>query len=363
MSDNLRADLRMIWAVAAKDITDALRNRVIWSTILTVLLMVALYKAMPIVTEMAHLPEVDVYDAGQSALTAYLENSPNLEARQVSSQEDMVRFVTMEGVPALGLAIPAGFDQALASGAPPPLDGYVQHWVSAQAAEALIMQVEQEIAALTGQVVAINIADHRVYPPLDSVGPHSWAALATVMMLTLLGLGLTPQLMFEEKRSRTLDALLVSPARSGHVVIGKAIAGMVYCLIGAAVVLAFFAPLIVQWGFAVLAAALGALLAVAIGLLFGITLLTVQSLRMWTIAVIVPFFVLPVALSFMAMDLPAAVNRGVRWFPTAGLSRLFVMSMTDRAPFVEWGPDIALVLAAAAVILAVVAWRVRCSDR
>jgi ABC-type Na+ efflux pump permease subunit len=362
MSDNLRAHLRIIWAVAAKDIADALKNRVIWSTILMVVLMVAFYKATPVITGMAHLPEVDVYDAGESALTAYLQNSPNLEARRVSTKEDMVRFVTMEGVPALGLAIPAGFDQAAASGAPPQLDGYVQHWVNTQAAETLKTQVEEEIAVLMGQEVRIQLAG-RVYPPLDSMGPHSWAALATVMMLTLLGLGLTPQLMFEEKRSRTLDALLVSPARSGHVVAGKAIAGMVYCLVGAAVVFAFFAALIVQWGFAVLAAMLGTLLAVAIGLLFGFTLQTVQSLRMWTLAVVVPLFVLPVALSFMAMDLPAAVNRGVRWFPTAALSRLLIMSMTDSAPLAEWGPDIALALAAAAIILAVVAWRIRRSDR
>jgi ABC-2 family transporter protein len=360
---NWRAGLRITWAIAAKDIGDALKNRVIWSTILMVLLMAAFYKATPIVTGMAHLPEVDIYDAGQSALTAYLENSPNLEARQVSSQEDMVRFVTMEGVPALGLVIPAGFDQAMASGDPPQLDGYVQHWVSAGAAKMLQAQVEQEIAALVGREVRIDFERHRVYPPLDSMGPHSWAALAIVMMLALLGLGLTPQLMFEEKRNRTLDALLVSPARSGHVVAGKAIAGMVYCLIGAVIVLAFFAPLMVQWGFAVLATVLGALLAVAIGLVFGIALQTVQSLRMWTIAVVVPLFVLPVALSFMAMDLPSAVNRLVRWFPSVGLSRLFVMSMTNGALLAEWGPDIALVLGTTAIILAVVAWRVRRSDR
>jgi ABC-type Na+ efflux pump permease subunit len=359
----MKTHLRIIWAVAAKDIGDALKNRVIWSTIVMVVLMAAFYKALPILTGLAHLPEVDVYDAGQSALTVYLENSPNLEARQVASQEDMARYVVMEGVPALGLVIPAGFDQALAGGGSLELDGTVQYWVSAQAAEELVLQVEQEIAALTGQAVRINLEGHRVYPSLNSMGPHSWAALAIVLMLMLLGLGLTPQLVFEEKRTHTLDALLTSPARSGHVVAGKAIAGLVYCLIGAAAVFAFNATLIVQWDFAILAAALGALLAVAVGLLFGVTLQTLQSLRMWTIAVIVPLFVLPVAVSFMAMDLPSSINTAVRWFPSVGLSRLFIMSMTDSAPFAEWGPDIALVVGPTVLILALVAWWVRRSDR
>jgi ABC-type Na+ efflux pump permease subunit len=359
----MNTHLRILWAIAAKDIGDALKNRVIWSTIVMVLLMAAFYKALPIITGLAHLPEVDVVDAGQSALTAYLENSSNLEARRVSSQEDMARFVIMEGVPALGLVLPAGFDEELAGGEPLQLDGYVQYWISDAAAEELGAQVEQEIAALTGQAVRINLEGHRVYPLLDSMGPHTWAALAIILMLMLLGLGLTPQLMFEEKRTHTLDALLVSPARSSHVVAGKAITGLVYSLIGAVAIFAFNATLIVQWGFAILAAALGALLAVAIGLLFGITLQTIQSLRMWTIAVIVPLFVLPVAGSFMAMDLPPAVNAVVRFFPSVGLSRLFIMSMTDSAPVAEWGPDIALVLGSAAIILALVAWRVRRSDR
>ena len=35
MSDNLRTDLRIIWAVAAKDIGDALKNRVIWVSCLS----------------------------------------------------------------------------------------------------------------------------------------------------------------------------------------------------------------------------------------------------------------------------------------------------------------------------------------
>jgi len=363
MRSNLDTNWRIVWAIAAKDIGDALKNKVIWSTIVIVVLMVAFYKATPIITGLAHLPEVDIYDAGQSTLTAYLENSPNLEARRMTSQDRMTLFVAMEGVPALGLVIPAGFDEQLTGGEPLELDGYVQYWISDTAAEELSAQVEQEIAALTGQTVRINIEDHRIYPTLDSPGPHSWTTLAIVLMLTLLGLGLTPQLMFEEKRSHTMDALLISPARSGHVIAGKAIAGLIYCLIGAVVIFAFNAGMIVQWGFAILATALGSLLAVAIGLLFGITLQTLQSLRMWTTVVIVPFFVLPVALSFMTMDLPPAVNAVVRWFPSVGLSRLFTMSMTNSAPFAEWGPDIALVLGTTVIILVVVAWRIRRSDR
>lgn len=366
MIGNRRTHWRIIWAIAAKDIGDALKNKTVLTTIVSVFLMAAFYRTLPVVTASAYPPQIIVQDGGDSVLTAYLENSAQFEVRRVSSRLELERYVAMEGVPALGLVIPAGFDQAAAeaaaSGEPIQLDGYVQHWVSSADAERLRMLVEEEIAA-AGQTVQINLSEQRIYPPLNSLGPHAWTVLGIVIMLALLGLGLTPQLMFEEKRTHTLDALLVSPARSGHVVVGKAIAGTLYCLVGAVVIFAFNAGLIVQWGFAILVAVLGTLLAVAIGLLFGITLQTIQSLRMWTIAVIVPFFVLPAVVSSMSMDLPAAVNTVVRWFPTVGLSRLLVMSMTNSAPFAEWGPDIALILAPIVPVLAFIAWRVRRSDR
>lgn len=355
--------LRIVWAVAAKDIGDALKNKVIWSTLVMVLLLVIFYKALPTLTGMAHLPEVDVFDPGESAIMVDLENSPNLEVRRVASQAEAARFVMMEGAPALGLMLPEDFDRRLAQTGSVDLDGYVQYWVDAAKAAELAAQVEREIAAVTGKTVHINLEGHRLYPALDSMGPHSWAALSMTMMLWMLGLGLTPQLLFEEKRSHTLEALLLSPAHGGHVVAGKAVAGLVYCMIGAVLIFIFNAALVVQWVIAILAAVFGALLAVAIGLLLGVLLQTPQSTRIWAIAVIVPFFVLPVVLSFMAMDLPPSVNAVVRWFPSAALSRLFILSMTNQAPFAEWGPDTALIAGATMALLVVVAWRVRSLDR
>jgi ABC-2 type transport system permease protein len=58
---------------------------------------------------------------------------------------------------------------------------------------------------------------------------------AVTIMLTM-GILLVPTLMLEEKQTRTMDALLVSPASISQVVIGKAIAGFFYILVTAAIV-------------------------------------------------------------------------------------------------------------------------------
>ena len=362
LSNTIGRRMRIVWAIAAKDILDGIRNKVLLQTVVTVLFMIVFYKALPIVTG-GGPPQVTVYDMGNSTLTLDLQASPNVEARRVSSLEDMQRFVAMGGTPEIGLVIPAGFDAALAAGERLGLDAYVQHWVSDSAAETLAGRVEAEVAALLGRPIHLNLDAHWVYPPLDSIGPHTWAAFSMTLMLVLIGMGLTPQLMLEEKRAHTLEAILASPASSGQVVLGKAIAGLLYCLVCGAVVLAFNAGMIVQWAFAILAIMCGSLLAVAVGLLFGVSIEVVQSLRMWVSAVIIPVFVLPVVASFMAMDLPRVVNAAVRWFPSVALARLFLLSMTNQAPLAEYGLDLALTLGTTAILLAVVAWRVRRSDR
>lgn len=294
--------LRIIWAIAAKDVTDAIRNKVIWQAALSIGLIMVLYKALPAVTGISALPHVTVYDAGDTILTVYLANSSNVETRTVSSRQDMALFVAMESMPELGLVIPADFDRVLASGEPLRLNGYVQHWVSDARTEALKRQIEREIADQLARPVDIDLTGHRVYPRLDGFGPHTWAAASIVMVLAIVGLNLTPQLIIEEKQARTVDVLLTSPASSRHIVAGKALAGLVYCLTGIAVVLAFNAAMVTRWDLIILATLCGTLVAVALGLLLGVMLDTRQSLKLWELGLTL-VFVVPVLLSGMAIDL------------------------------------------------------------
>lgn len=355
-------DLHIIWAIAAKDITDAIRNKVIWQAALSIGLIMALYKALPVIAAASMPPHMTVYDAGESILTIHLENSANVETRTVSSRQDMALFVAMEGSPELGLAIPADFDRALESGKPLRLDGYLQHWVSDARAEALERQAEQEISSLLAQPVDIDLEGHRVYPRLDGFGPYTWAATSIAMVLAIVGLNVTPQLMIEEKQAKTIDALLTSPAGSGQIVAGKALAGFVYCLVGIAVVLGFHAAMVTRWDLAIVAVICGTVLAVALGLLLGMLLETRQSLKLWELGLTL-FFIMPVVLSGMAIDLPARINAVVRWLPPAALGRLLVVSMSDSAPLAEIAIDLALTLLPAGVILAIVAWQINRANR
>jgi ABC-2 type transport system permease protein len=266
----LREDLRIIWAITAKDMLDAVKSKTSLSVLLSALFMVVIYQVLPKWEHGSDLPTVLVYDAGAWDLLPALRRSPNLDVYTgYSSQEQLERKLVAGDIPELALTLPAGFDQSLARGEPLPLQGYVQHWVSDSDAASLKAKAEQEIARLAGKPVTIHLEGNLVYPSPDSGGRSYLASLAILVSITMIGVGLAPHLMIEEKQTRTLDALLVSPARSSHLVIAKALTGLSYCLIAATVVLAVNAGLVLHWGLAVAVVLLSSLFAVSLGLLLG----------------------------------------------------------------------------------------------
>jgi ABC-2 type transport system permease protein len=168
--------------------------------------------------------------------------------------------------------------------------------------------------------------------------------------------------MVEEKQTRTLDALLVSPARSSHLVIAKALTGLFYCLIAAAVVLAINANLVLHWGLAAAAVILSSLFAVSLGLLLGSAVGAKQVLPIWSM-VALTVLLLPLFLAIMKDLLPSAVHTIVAWVPTATMARVLRGAFSRDLATMAFSLELLVVAACTAVILGGVAWTVRRSDR
>ena len=117
--------LRVIWAIAAKDIGEGIRNKTILSIIASTVFLVLFYRFLPALESADSLPRLTVYDMGQSRLVAALENSTQFEFRELHSLDKVEAFVGNADDVRLGLVLPSDFDQALAAGQPPVLEGYV----------------------------------------------------------------------------------------------------------------------------------------------------------------------------------------------------------------------------------------------
>jgi ABC-type Na+ efflux pump permease subunit len=359
---SLRANLRIIWAIAAKDIADAIKNKTTVSVILGVAVLMLSGQALPLITRLSSVHWVVVYDAGESRLVGQLKRSPQLRLIKASSQQEMEDLLGERGGAALGLVLPVGFDQALDAGQPPELYGYFMHWVgSADAAEAQAF-FEEQLTLLAGRPVYIAVAGDDVYPHPDSDGQPFMAAMYLAIVIVIISGVLVPYLMLEEREAKTMDVLLVSPARVSQVIIGKAIAGMVYGLVAAGVVFAFYRGLVVHWEWAILAALCGTTFAVAVGLLLGSLFDNPQNLGIWMGLVFIALLV-PVFLSLMTSNLPEFLSAVMAWIPSAALTKVFRISFSGSVPLDQVMTNLGIVMGSAVLLLAAVVWIVRRSDR
>ena len=358
----LREDARIIWALFAKDVLEALKNKNTIVVLFTSLFMVFFYRALPALATQGEPVNLLIYDAGNSRLVPLLENSRNIKLYTYPSEERMQQFLANGETPELGLVIPPNFDQAIQAGETPGLRGYVLRWVNENDAEALRRAVETEIGALLGRPVPVELAEDRVDLLPESSGLGEPAAFGLAFVLIMIGVILIPHLMLEEKQNRTLDALTVSPASAGHIVVGKALAGLFYCSLGGITALAANHVLVVHWWLALLTVLIGSLFTVSLGLWLGIKIDSRAQLSMWSWVILLPL-IMPIVFSLLQGLIPDFWVRIFSLVPSSVILQLSRTSFADPIPIAKTLLQLAWVAAAAGAGLAGVAWTLRRRDR
>ena len=169
--------------------------------------------------------------------------------------------------------------------------------------------------------------------------------------------------MVEEKHSRTLDALLVSPASTTHVTLSKGACGLFYTLVGATIAFAINSVVVVHWGLAVVTAVVGGIFSVSLGLLLGTVLESRQQMMLWAWVVMGPLL-LSMMVTLLAELMPPVVVSVFRWVPTTLMLNLTRTACAGTITLSDWLPYlVALVASGAAAIVAVVGSVRRSTDR
>jgi ABC-type multidrug transport system permease subunit len=362
-TNDLRTKLRIVWAVAAKDITDAVRNKAIISSMVSVLMIVAMYQWGPDLIAGSDPPVLALYDTGESRLVSHLEDSLDIDLIEVTSQDAMEKRLGFEQFPSLGLVLPPDLDQRLSAegNTPIELSGYVEHWVTEKDTLKLQTFFENMLTELTGKPVQITITSG-IYTRTDGGQPFTISLLLTVI-LTMMSITMMTHLMIAEKETKTMDALLVSPATPTLVLLGKVIAGLFYCLVCTAVVLLLNSVFIVHWGLIIAACLFGALFSTALGAVIGNLLKTPQQAAMWGFLLLQPL-ILPVAFSVILADIaPGVVTEALRWIPTVALAEMIRLSFVAQAPFSTFVWQLILVLASTIVLMGTGLWLTRRAEK
>lgn len=359
MKMNWRENARIIGAIAAKDIVDAIKNKTTLSLLLGIGFMMLLGMALPLLLGLRDTPVAVIYDPGRSTLIRGLTARPEFRLYLVTSQTELEETVAGSSELLLGIVIPPGFQPAEGAGGELTLDGYVSHRANPEKIAERVAFFESELSKASWQTIHINVTGHTVYPTSSLEGQPFLMAINITVLILVVGMMLAPYLLIEEKETHTFEALLVSPARFGQVVAGKALAGGFYCLCAAVVIGLFNAPWIVHWELAVLALFLGALFAVAVGLLLGAVCDTPTTLSLWMGLLLLLLVVPTLLVRLTNARLPEFVQLILPWVPSVAMSKLSGVAMVGSVPAGSVWPNVGILVAESLIVYALVGWRVR----
>ena len=347
----------MTWTIARKDIGNALKHRGTRANILLMLAMVVFFYWISTVRPWDKSIEVVVYDEGDSGLfegSVQLSDDYEIRHIEVSSPGQMKRNMRHEH---WGLVVPEDFEQTLASGREPVLTGHILWAWRGKVAE-LETLYSSKFSELFGQPVRVDIGENIVLP-----SPDIGATLVNqhILLVTLLvAMTLIPALMLEEKQTKTLDALLVSPAGVGQVAMGKALAGFFYVVLSGGLFFALNWAHVTNWGLALLGFLLCAMFSIGLALAVGSLVRTPQHLAIWLAPVMILLIVPSVFAGFS--NLAPGLRAIFSLLPTTALANIFQYSFSSSAPIGQLLTNLAIAVVSTALVFAVVVWHVRRAD-
>ncbi len=354
-----KQSLRMVVAITAKDITDALKSKVILLNLGVLVILLLLIKFAPRLWKPNRF-DLTYYDANDSSLIAALTDDQDVRLFEAKSQSDLINLLNDGDQGPLGLVIPADYDKTLETGNTPLLQGFLL-WNQRNSVDTLKARIENRLENLSGNPLRIEI-EEIVYLEPSAMGEARTTSLIIVYALFYIGLFTTPHLMMEEKQTKTMNSLLVSPASVSQVVAGKALAGLVFVLVTASAALIFNWTFVVHWNLAILGLLGGALLGVSLGLLLGVLFENKQQLNTWMMILAQPLLI-SLFLSTIDPIFPPIVRDVLGWFPPVALSLIFRYSFSTGATLPQIATSLGNVLGSTALLLALVAWKVARMDR
>ena len=355
--------VRIVLAVSSKDVVDAIKNRVTISIILGVAMIVLSTQALPLLMKLRPEKRALVYDASRSTFVEEYGRGGSYRLIEMPSREAMLDEIGGVLAGTIGLQLPEDFAETLEGNGSLEIEFYFSHAMRGSEVDEMAAFFSRELSDSLSREVVLNAEGNEIYPAPDAGGHPFMVSITLVMAIMIVGMSLVPLLMIEEKEKHTIEVLMISPASYGQVVLGKALAGMFYCVTAAAVVFAINYQLLATGWVALLAVMATALFTVGLGLLFGVLFEKPANMNM-VMGVVIIILMLPVLLSLVASAaLPVALQNVLPYIPSVAAGKLFSMSFSNVIDVGALFFNLGVLLGSAMVLLLLVVWRVRRMDR
>jgi ABC-2 type transport system permease protein len=351
--------LNIVWAIASKDIVDAVKNRVVISMIIMLSIMLLVPKLLPYIFEQTQTV-VPVYNVADASLMADLKNSTDLSIQNVHSLQELKLALCNAIYPEIGLLIPAGVKPAIDAGAKVDLQGFVC-WDKRHQVSDLQLKLEMLFSQLLGVPVNIDVEGNIIYPPTEGVLYLNLVTINSIVLILMIGIFTVPSLLIEEKEAKTMQALLVSPANIIQVVAGKALAGSFYVVLSGILIFLITWTDVVHWAMAILFIIASGIFSVAVGLVLGCIFDKQQDMAGWITAVLL-ILVGAVLIKALGVELPALVRNILPWVPSVALAEIYHAALYKAFSPANIWTDFGVVCAFSLILYILVIIRLRRID-
>ncbi len=228
----------------------------------------------------SHTTGVLVYNPGKSGIEQIVDHeSSGIKVTYVNSPDQVATAFGPNGSKKdspyeLGLIVPANFDADLRAGQHPQVTLYINGSdISNEQSQLLLNALNNYTRGAVNPQPPATIAQTTINPPsstanlFQSIGQAY--AVAVLLGSLVIGSGLVPHLLVEEKEKKTLRMLMASPASFSDVIAAKLLVGLFYQLLLALIAVAIMGGFGGQIPLLLLFILLGSLFSVSTGLLIG----------------------------------------------------------------------------------------------
>jgi len=325
------ANLHIIWMIARKDLIDAVKNQLLFLSLLMPIFLWILFRLVFSDMSGSGTMKIAVHDEANSRLVSELRNMPGVVLSELETKQQVMDFTQKQATG--GLVIPAGFDEALAGNQTPLLTVYINSRSGGGGIQAFQTLIDQQLWKLAGhdslpaQVKVIDTAGLKSGLIGSSINLDRLLSVV-LLVLAIVGIGVfvVPSLLVEEKEKQTLKFLRWNG----------------------------------NWPVTLLALILGSLFAILVGLAMGGFFKTIAQVNTWS-SVLLIVLLLPTWVA--VMPLPDPFGLIVRLVPSYYLVDLLNQSMAGNATFGSVWSSLTVLVVCTAIAFSVVVWAVKREDR
>jgi hypothetical protein len=332
--------LRIILAIALKDLKDAVRDgRILMALFMPLGLGLIYNVAMPDVQKPSITLAIATAGATElpTALRTIAGSAVDLKFNNVQSAATVRAQVEAKKAD-VGLVIPAGFDAAVVAGPAPTLVVVRPTGVSTGTVY-VGTALEAALRSMAGQhtpaVIATEISQpaHDAVSVMTNLGSRKFLVLGTlIMLIAMIAIYVLPIILTEEFEKKTADALLMIGTQF-DVVTAKVLVGLIYLAVSVPLLL-----LVTQMGPANVSLFTAAVVVlsvtlIGVGLLLAALVRSVSQLNTWSS---VPLLVVILPVFFVALNLPSWVQTAMDAMPGSQAMKLLVDGLTGQTMYGGW---------------------------